>query len=335
MSITVIDSSNLSAVLADAGYPEPEAVLTAEPEAPAVEAQDEFPAYLEADEVVEHADDDKEGADGLTPREKRELTSKMLKSIGKRVAQRKAAEEFADAQYQEKLSAERRGEDLERQLKELKGRIEPQAQPDNSKPDRSNYVNEENFIEALTDWKTDQKFAQRDAEQAQAAAQTRMRSHLQRANELVDDFAAVTAAANFSVPQNIAEYLADSDLIAELGYHFAKNPDVMKRLHALSPVKQLVELGKIEGKLTPFDSRSEPKAGVKPATNGAPPKPAPSTLDTGFTPSKARIDAPVIRPLMSGEGQQVEPEVRDMDTRQTIASWQKANKANLNLRRRH
>ena len=101
MSITVIDSSNLSAVLADAGYPEPESVLTADPEAPTVEAQDE----PEAEEVVEHADDDKEGADGLTPREKRELTSKMLKSIGKRVAQRKAAEEFADAQYQEKKAA--------------------------------------------------------------------------------------------------------------------------------------------------------------------------------------------------------------------------------------
>ena len=331
MSITVIDSSNLSAVLADAGYPEPEAVLTAEPEAPAVEAQDE----PEAEEVAEHADDDKEGADGLTPREKRELTSKMLKSIGKRVAQRKAAEEFADAQYQEKKAADRRSDDLERQLSELRGQVEPQAQSNGGKPDRSAFNDDVAFIEALTDWKTDQKFAQREVEQSQAAAQTKMRSHLQRASDLVEDFDEVTATANFSVPPNISEYLKESDLIAELGYHFAKNPDVMKRLNSLSPVKQLVELGKIEAKLSPFESPSGPKAGVKPATNGATAKPAPSTLDTGLTPSKARIDAPVIRPLMSGEGQQVEPEARDMDTRQTIASWQKSNKTNLGLRRRH
>ena len=112
-------------------------------------------------------------------------------------------EEFADAQYQEKKAADRRSDDLERQLSELRGQVEPQAQSNGGKPDRSAFADDVAFIEALTDWKTDQKFAQREVEQSQIAAQTKMRSHLQRASDLVEDFDEVTATANFSVPPNI------------------------------------------------------------------------------------------------------------------------------------
>ena len=86
---TVLDSNNLDAIVADAtGEPlekpnEPEAPVE-ETEAPAEKASPEAP---ESDDV--------EGEDGLSPREKRELTAKMQKAIGKRTIALREAEEFA------------------------------------------------------------------------------------------------------------------------------------------------------------------------------------------------------------------------------------------------
>jgi hypothetical protein len=106
------------------------------------------------------------------------------------------------------------------------------------------------------------------------------------------------------------------------------------RLSSLSPLKQLAELGKIEASLRPFgSSESSSKAGDKP-TNGADTKTAPSTDDTGFNPSRARSDAPVITPLNGGK-QQVDINPKDMDVKQMIQEFQKVNKVNLSARKRH
>ena len=131
---------------------------------------------------------------------------------------------------------------------------------------------------------------------------------------------------------NIGEAMRESDLFAELGYHFAKNPNVLDRLSRLSVNKQLVELGKIEATLTAFGTKV-PKASA-PRTEDDDHEPS-RELDTGFSPSKARRDAPVIKPLNSAEGQQSEPDIREKDVRQHIQQFQRDKKVNLNLRRRH
>jgi hypothetical protein len=319
MALVTVDSNNLADVLKDAGVEPPKV------EEPKAEEKVEV-----KEEPEDHPDDDKEGSDGLTPREKRELTEKMLRSVGKRVAQRKAAEEFADAQYREKQAAERRAEDLERQIAELKAQVQPEPQKDNREPKRENFATETEYIDARVDWKAEQKVAQREAERAAQDASKRMFTQVERAKELVPDFAQVTSSANLTVPPNVVEYMKESDLFAELGYYFAKNPDVMKKLELMAPVKQLVELGKIESKLSPF----APAAKDEPLTE-KPEKAEPSTLDTGLSPSKARSDAPVIRPLTSGEGSQVQPDTSEMNTREMIQAWQKTNKVKLTLRKRH
>ena len=119
----------------------------------------------------------------------------------------------------------------------------------------------------------------------------------------------------------------------------AKNPAELEKISLLTPVKQLVAIGKIESTLQPFGSRSPasdaPKAGDKPGeSDGKGAKPAPST-DTGFAPSKGRSsDAPVIKPL-NGEGRAVEPEPGSMSTREMIQAYQKAKGLNLAARKRH
>jgi len=136
-------------------------------------------------------------------------------------------------------------------------------------------------------------------------------------------------------PKPVIDYMQDSQMFAELGYHFAKNPAELDTLTKLTPIKQLVALGKIEAILRPFGApAAAPAPKAEEVPNGKPAKAAPSD-ETGFTPSKARSDAPVIRPLNSSDGQQVEIDPREMTTRQMIADFQAKKGVNLSIRKRH
>lgn len=329
MTITVVDGGNLVQELAYAGVeeseakPEVKAEPKAEPEAKEVKADDKAEAKTEP--AADDADDVEDG-EGITTRQKRELSAQMLKAIGKKHRQMKEAEEFAAHQYRERQQAERRTNELEEEAR----RNRPQQAQEPVEPARENFGTEGEFIKASIKWGVDVGIREREAQMRVEANQTRLRASLTKAQELVPDFREVTQNAKYDVPGPVAEYMKESDMFAEIGYHFAKNPSVLGRLISLTPVRQLVELGKIEATLQPFGkpAKEVPEAGEEPKATKA------STTDTGFTPSKARSDAPVIKPLTGGEGS-VEPDVRTMDIRQSIEHYQKTQKVNLHARKRH
>jgi hypothetical protein len=327
MAITVVDSNNLEAILDDAGYEPPEPRIDptkptekkAEPEAKADDkgngAKPPADAKAEADDA-----DDVEGQDGLTPRQKREMSASMLKAVGKKHRQMKEAEEFAAS--------------LVRENAELRAKVPVQKEA--IEPKREDFATDSEFVDAKIKWGVDQGIRQRDAEREELARQERVGKQMQKAKEIIHDFEEVTKA-NLNWPGAVASYMRTSDMFAELGYHFAKNPMELTRIANLRPEQQLVAVGKIEAILAPFGtSKTLPKAedeGVQRASNGKT-HVEPSSLDTGFSPSKARSDAPVIRPLAAGETQ-TEPDVRDMNVRESIQAWQKDNKLDLRRRKRH
>src|SRR5690349_13161998 len=109
----VLDSNNLEAVIKDATgeglapveLPMDSGQAPKEVEKSAVEAKE---APKEAAKEPVEEPDDIEGDDGLTPRQKRELTLKMQAAIGKKHRALKDAEEFAADQYSERRLAEQR-----------------------------------------------------------------------------------------------------------------------------------------------------------------------------------------------------------------------------------
>ena len=108
----VLDSGNLDAIVADA---------TGEP-------LNEKPAEVIEEPKVEAKvapEDDTEGEDGLTPREKRELTAKMQKAIAKRTVALRDAEEFAAEQLATRKTLEAEKLKIEAELAELKSRNVP------------------------------------------------------------------------------------------------------------------------------------------------------------------------------------------------------------------
>lgn len=330
MTITVVDGGNLEQAMSEAGV---EVVdKPADKPADKVEAKTEAKADEKADDKAKDAEDDAddvEDADGVTARQKRELSGKMLKAIGKKHRQVKEAEEFAAHQYREKQEAEKRASDLAEQLQ----RLNRQPTKEEVAPTREAFATEGDYIDAKIKWGVDQGIKQREAERAVMERAAHVKSQYAKAAELVPDFETVVGK-QLNYPGAVVAYMKDSELFAEFGYHFGSNPKDLERLVSLTPMRQLVELGKIEAKLRPFgSSESSSKADDK-SDNGKAPKVEPSAVDTGFSPSKARSDAPVIKPLTGGEGT-VEIDPRAMNTRQMIEDFQKTNKVNLHARKRH
>lgn len=299
--------------------------------------------------------DDVEDHDGLTPREKRELSEKMQRAVAKRHREKKEAEKFAADQYNNARLAEQRAEELEQELAKLRGQQQQSVQKptETPKPERSNFETDEAYQDALVDWKVDQKLKKQQAEDAekrqreeQAEIARLAHERLEKAAELVTDFIEVTEATELRIPGHIAAYMQRSPMFAELGYHFAKHPDIIERLAKLHPADALVEVGEIKSTLQPFASRSAAGAGEKtskpPNTesasptaangNGAGPSPTESA-SSGAGPKQSR--APVIKPLNVNSASQVEKPLQEMTYDEARADWEKRRGVSLDRRKRH
>lgn len=322
---------------------------------------DKAAANVVGTEEEKSADDDVEGEDGLTPRQKREWTAAMLKSVGKKHREKLEAEEFAAAQYNDRVLADKRAEKAEQEREAFKAelaKLQPAKIEVSAEPQREKFQTDKEYQDALIDWRVEQKFKEREAEavqQRRQAIEQNTQASLARALELVPDFESVTSAAELNIPGHVVHLMQESGLFAEFGYHFAKNPDDLAKLAIATPNRLKLEFQKIESKLTPFASLTaagtEGKAnGQKPSTsetesassttaasgNGADPsRPQTESTQTGAGPSKPRGTAPVITPLSAGSTSQVDKAPAEMNTREMIVDWQKKNQRNLGLRKRH
>jgi hypothetical protein len=335
MAQVVIDSGNLEAIVKDATGEGLAAPAVAKPQPAEADSKAAGAAAAKENEAA----DDVEGEDGLTPREKRELTDKMLRAVGKRVRQAKEAEEFAAEEFRARRLAEQRAEQLQAELDKVKP-VQIVVPTVKAKPERQNYTTDGEYIEAVTNFAVAEALAKKAADDAKEAAERRQAEILSTASdriakaiELVPDFVDVTEAADVAVPPAVAGYMQKSPMFAELGYFLAKNQDVVRAMQKMEPDEQLVAIGEIKGKLSPFAPAAKPN-GATPSTNGQQaPKPAPS--ETGEAPSAARRAAPVITPISAQGTGNVEADLTTADVRTHIQAYQAKKGVNLNRRQRH
>ena len=318
----------MAAIIADAtGEPLEPPAKGADTETAAAAAK---PAETDApkEDAAAKADED-----GLTDAERKDLTRKMQAAIGKRHRQMREAQEQAERDRAARRLAEERAEQAERDLAKLRTveKIEPKAAED-SRPNPANFVNNDEYVEALAGWIAERKLAERDAKtraDKERAEQERIikeaGARIARARELVPDFDDVTGSIDVPVPAHIAGYMQESDLFAELGYYFALHQEELARISALSVPKSLVEIGKIESRIEPFAAMAK----VESKPNGA----EPSTTDD--SPSRSRASAPVIRPLSPRGATQTEKPAHEMNSREAIAAYERRAGANLTKRSRH
>ena len=360
MATVVLDSTNLPAVLADAGVTlDGETNENASTETGKVKPEGTQKADgTDTKTVAETHQDHEEDENGLTEEERRDLSAKMQKAVGKRHRMMKEAEEFAAAQYNERKLAEKRADDAQRELEALKGKAVASAEPEKQKPQRQDYGTESEYIDASIQWGVDQGLKKQAEEQARQVAERAQEAIIEAAQErvnkaidLVPDFKEVTESADIMVPPAVAGYMQKSEMFAELGYYLAKNQDVLKAIAKLAPDEQLVKIGKLEDKLEPFgkkgltnnkeesnftasDTKSEVSKGATPSKEAPSHDKTASSENTGIFQSTARNKgAPVISPL-NGSGSAA-TEINPENIREVITDFAKRNQVNMSRRKRH
>ena len=130
-------------------------------------------------------------------------------------------------------------------------RQEAQPKSDPTKPKMGDFEQVEDYVEAVADW----KLAQRDAVAKQQEA-TNQRATIFNKTEAIYAEAAKIEGFNrddfdeLTIPQAVAKSIIESDVAPKLMAHFAANPDEVERISKLSDVRQAVEIGKLEVKLS-------------------------------------------------------------------------------------
>lgn len=126
------------------------------------------------------------------------------------------------------------------------------------KPNPDKFDTHAEYVEALADWKTDQKLMERDRKLEQSKLQDAQakanEAHSKRLKSFADktpDFQETLENLE-DVPSSpaVREIIISSENGPELLYELAKNPDEAKRIASLGPLAAAREMGKIEARLS-------------------------------------------------------------------------------------
>ncbi len=181
------------------------------------------------------------------------------------------------------------------------GNSEGSAQAAPKKPTPDKFEDYGAYVEALTDWKTEEVVSKRMSERAQAQQQeartTTWNERQAEARTAMPDYDEVVGSSETPLSSHVAETILESEYGPALAYHLARNPEVLTRLNGMSPLQAAREVGRIEASL------SSPTAAPTVKTTNTP-KPASTTASQGRTttvdPNKMSMDE--YRKFRAGQG---------------------------------
>jgi hypothetical protein len=210
------------------------------------EAPEADAAVAEGEDTGEAANPDQQD-DAPESARKNKGVGKRINELTREKHEAKRREEAAqrEAEYWKKVALEKGG-DREEPAK-------PAAAPEaGAKPRAEDFENYADFIEALTDWKTEERERQRaNAARVQAAQQEQRRTQeslaqkIESARERFEDFDDVVGNPDLPITDHMAQAIALSDVGADVAYHLGKNPKEAARIASLHPAAQAVEIGKL------------------------------------------------------------------------------------------
>ena len=141
------------------------------------------------------------------------------------------------------------------------------------KPKSGDFEEYDDFLVELAGWSADQRIKKRDEESAAKTQKDEkdkrdasLEDKLDKGREAHDDFDDVF---NNTVPVNdaMSEAISNSEQTAEIAYYLGENLDEAERISKLSPYSAVMEIGKIEAKVT-TEEKKPPK---KKRTSASPP----------------------------------------------------------------
>jgi len=157
---------------------------------------------------------------------------------------------------------QKRIDKLTREKYELKGRLDALEQmyaqqipsdvsANDNKPAREMFPSDEAYVEALTDWKLEQRLPHKMQELAGQQQESAMQyAFLQKEAAVRKDYAdydnAIAESADVRIPADIVPSIITSEYGPDIRYYLAKNPDVAQALNHVPPYVAIKEIGRIE-----------------------------------------------------------------------------------------
>jgi signal recognition particle GTPase len=231
-------------------------VDVAPPAADAVTAPDAPPVQEPAVEAVQPPKT-------YSEEEVRKVVSDRLKKESRRIERAVKAELERDAALKE--------------LEALKAPKTPQAA---GKPKASDFADPEAYVEALAEWKFDQKLkTQREESERENQTKAREREDLEDAQiarqklaagaKKYADFEEVTGNPDVPITYVMAKAIVESDVSADLAYYLCSHVDEAERISSLPPTRQAIELGRLEDKLKAPPKPTQTPPPIKPLDGNA------------------------------------------------------------------
>lgn len=222
------------------------------------------------EEEVEETEEEKEVAEEETekPPQKKEGTKtkdKVQERIDELTKKRRVAE-------REKEFIARKLAAAEEELAKLKAK-----EPPKDKPKRADFEDDDEYIEALTEWKVEQKLGDQQVKAEKAVKEKTEKSAMQQFEEAVDeivetgkekyeDFMEVSTKMPLDEKMMEAIVHSESDeLAADIIYYLGKNPEEAAEIQEMSPLKAARAIERIAIKVSKEEdgSPSEKKPVVK------------------------------------------------------------------------
>lgn len=199
--------------------------------------ENEAPATSEAETPADTAEDV-------------EAPAKPAKGVQKRI------DELVRQREEERREKERLLALLEQTLPKPKPE---QSSPADGKPTPDQFEDYESYLEALVDWKAEQKVAASEQlRERQSREQQRVmafQEQASKAREQFPDFDAVVFNPALPISEPMQAVILDSDQGAALAYYLGQHPADAARIAKLPPLAAARELGRIEAMLAAPQTR--------------------------------------------------------------------------------
>jgi hypothetical protein len=237
--------------------------LVAEPTPAAISPATPAPgAEVKKEEVVvkkEEKKEEKKVEEGKKPLQEKEV--KVSDAVQKRFDEitksRRTAERERDFEREQKRLEKERADKLEEELQQLKSKVDPAA---SGKPQKADFEDVEDYVEALTAWKVEQALRAKTEEVKKVEVEAKVKQEkfevyeeldeaLSRGRLKYDDFNEVALNKEVKITPELVETILDSEIAEDVMYYLGKNPEEAADLSKLSPRRAAREVTKIEAKL--------------------------------------------------------------------------------------
>jgi hypothetical protein len=207
------------------------------------------PETLEASEASNEIEGEEQSeTDGDETEEKPKKKSGIEKRIGKLTKQRQEAQ--LEAEYWKK-------EALKNQTAPAAPTEARQESKADGRPKAESFETHEAYVEALADWKVDQKLSAEKAKtrelELKSEQDKQLKTHFERVEKFKSqhsDFEdAMTEVNDIPMSLTVQQVILGSENGPELMYELAKDPEDYKRICGLPAIQAARELGKIEARL--------------------------------------------------------------------------------------